>query len=254
MADTTTRPHAVDSLMCLVSWCTRLVGKYRPSGLCDACWEWRRRNGGADPESPKRRRLLPPPPDGRCTVVEDGERCPKPHIAKGTCNQHWLRKWRNGSNTRRRRANGEMVALVVAAARATGEDCVLAPCDHSRPGVTYRREAMPATRAVWIEATGDDPGDRQVLHNCHRGAEGCISFRHLYLGDHAQNMRDMTEAERQARGEGNGNAELTEPAVREIRRLYAARALNQRVLGVRYGVSQGTINQIVTRKTWKHVE
>ncbi|MEH0402860.1 helix-turn-helix domain-containing protein [[Kitasatospora] papulosa] len=253
MADTTTPTDAATRPACAVSWCTRPVVKHPPSGLCDACWEWRRRNGGADPESPTRRRLMPPPADGLCTVVEDGARCSKPHLAKGRCNRHWLREWKHGNFRRARRANGELLALVLAAAHATGDDCVLAPCEHSRPTVRYRDEPMPAARAVWWEATGVDPEDRQVLHTCHRGDDGCISIRHLYLGDHTRNMRDMTEAERQARGEGNGNAELTEPDVREIRRIYAARSMSQRALARRYGVSQGTINQVVTRKTWKHV-
>jgi hypothetical protein len=196
---------------------------------------------------------MPAPADGLCTVIEDGVRCSSPHRAGGKCHLHWQREQRHGDTRKRRRANGELLALVVAAARATGDDCVLAPCERSRPGVTYNGEPMPAARAVWWEANGVDPGDRQVLHTCHRGDDGCISIRHLYLGDHVRNMRDMTDAERQARGEGNGNAELTELDVREIRRVYAVRGASQRTLAVRYGVSQGTINQVVTRKTWKHV-
>lgn len=112
---------------------------------------------------------------------------------------------------------------------------------------------MGATRAVWWEATGKDPGEGNVLHTCHHGEEGCITIRHLYLGDHRRNMLDMTEAQRQARGEGNGNAELTEDGVREIRRLYGARVVSQRALARQFGVSQGAIHQIVSGKTWKHV-
>ncbi|MFB7114838.1 hypothetical protein [Streptomyces sp. NPDC056291] len=193
----------------------------------------------------------------RCTItLENGERCPKPMKARDWCSGHIQRYGRYGDPTfvTGRRANGEMQALVRAAARAVTEECILAPCAHSRPGVIYRGNPMPAARAVWIEATGENPGDRQVLHTCHRGDEGCIAFPHLYLGDHARNMRDMTEAERQGRGEDNGNAELTELDVREIRRLFAARAASQRALAAQFGVSQGAIHQIVTRKTWKHVE
>ncbi|MER7841686.1 hypothetical protein ABTY98_38825 [Streptomyces sp. NPDC096040] len=239
---------------CRVSWCPRPVRKYTASGLCDTCWTWSSRHGGEDPESPKRRRHQPPPADGRCTVVEEGERCTEPHRAKGKCNAHWLREWKHGDLHKRRRSNGELQTLVAAAARYSGTDCVLAPCDHSRPTVRYRGETVPASRAVWIEATGEDPGDRQVLHTCHQGEEGCISIRHLYLGDHARNMADMTEAERQARGETNGNAELTEPLVCEMRALHATGDWSQRALARRFNVSQGTVHQVVTRKTWKHVK
>lgn len=92
-----------------------------------------------------------------------------------------------------------------------------------------------------------------VLHTCHRGDEGCINIRHLYLGDHARNTLDMVEAERSARGEDNGNAELTEADIREIRRLYRTRLVSQRGLAGQFRVSQGTIHQIVSYKTWKHI-
>ncbi|MDX3237223.1 hypothetical protein PV392_16395 [Streptomyces sp. ME03-5709C] len=194
---------------------------------------------------------------GRCTIVlVGGDRCPKPVKARNWCSGHIQRFGRYGNPTyvTGRRASVEMQALVREAARATAGECFLAPCARSRPSVIHQGTPMPAARAVWIVATGTEPGDRQVLHTCHRGDEGCIAFSHLYLGDHSRNMRDMTEAERQARGEDNGNAELTESDVREIRRLADARAASQRALARMYGVSQPTISQIVTRKTWKHVE
>lgn len=239
---------------CRVSWCTRTVNKYARTGLCDPCREWSRRHGGANPESPSRRRLQPPPPDGRCTVVEDGERCPDPHLAKGKCKNHWQREYRNGDMTRRRRPAGELLALVQEAAQTTSDECLLAPCEHSRPSLIYRGEPMGAARAVWIEATGEDPGEELVLHTCHRGDDGCINFRHLYLGDHDQNMQDMVDAGRAASGEANGNAELTEDQVRVIRKEYATGLVSQRALARRFGVSQGTISQIVNRKTWTHIE
>lgn len=54
-------------------------------------------------------------------------------------------------------------------------------------------------------------------------------------------------------GERNGNARLTDDAVREIRRIFAAGGITQRELGERYGVSQVKISQIILRKSWKHV-
>lgn len=53
-------------------------------------------------------------------------------------------------------------------------------------------------------------------------------------------------------GERNGQAKLTEEQVKGIREAYAAGAF-QRVLAVEYGVSQGAIQSIVTRKNWRHV-
>ena len=38
------------------------------------------------------------------------------------------------------------------------------------------------------------PADRMVLHSCHR--RECTNPRHLRVGDHADNMRDLTESGR----------------------------------------------------------
>ncbi|MER6975692.1 hypothetical protein [Streptomyces carpinensis] len=107
---------------------------------------------------------------------------------------------------------------------------------------------MNASRAVWILANGD-PGEAHVLHTCHRGAEGCINIRHLYLGDHDRNMLDMVEAGRSSRGEVNGQSVLKAEHVLQIRR-----DLNAGVPGVvlaeRYGVSKATISAIRVGKRW----
>lgn len=192
----------------------------------------------------------------RCTIIrtdEDGERCPNPKISHDWCKRHVQRWHRHGTPMppTKRRKPGVLLAKVKEAAATTSDACFLVPCEKSRPSLTYKGKPMIAARAVWIEATGEDPGDRQVLHTCHRGEEGCINFRHLYLGDHDQNMQDMVDAGRQASGEANGNADLTGDQVLEIRQQYATGLVSQRALARAYGVSQGTIWQIVSGKTWK---
>lgn len=54
-----------------------------------------------------------------------------------------------------------------------------------------------------------------------------------------------------AKGESHCNSKLTESSVKELRRL-ASTGVAQRVLATRYGVSQGTISDIVRRKMWAH--
>lgn len=52
----------------------------------------------------------------------------------------------------------------------------------------------------------------------------------------------------------NASLKLTEDAVREIRRLYATGEYSYRELGDLYGVSRDTIGDVVTRKSWYHVD
>ena len=62
-----------------------------------------------------------------------------------------------------------------------------------------------------------------------------------------------TRPEGRPRGERNGHAKLTEELVRGVRAAYAAGGVTQRELAAHFGVSQMTVSDLVTRRTWKHV-
>lgn len=67
---------------------------------------------------------------------------------------------------------------------------------------------MPAQRAAWHLFRGNIPKTLHVLHHCDN--PGCVNYvKHLWPGTHAQNMADMAAKGRSARGERNGNSELT---------------------------------------------
>ncbi len=71
-------------------------------------------------------------------------------------------------------------------------------------------------------------------------------------------MDDMKQKGR-ARGKGNQNGELndsaklTEAKVRDIRRRYSAGGITQQQLADEYEVQVMTVNCVILRKTWKHV-
>lgn len=89
-----------------------------------------------------------------------------------------------------------------------------------------------------------------VLHRC--DVRNCVNPNHLFLGTHAENMRDM-EAKgrgRQPRGEKTAPAKLTEGDVLEIRRRYASGGWTQTELGDEFGVSQAAISLIIVGRNW----
>lgn len=92
----------------------------------------------------------------------------------------------------------------------------------------------------------------KVLHTCDNIHGSCINEDHLYEGTHEQNMKDMTDRNREANGERNGNAILTEFEVYDI-----ARDLNLGYsgasLGRKYGVTRYAISDIKRRKSWKRL-
>ena len=56
------------------------------------------------------------------------------------------------------------------------------------------------------------------------------------------------------KGIRNGSAKLTDNDVRTIRLENATRHIQQRALAKRCNISQATVNRIVLRKTWRHVD
>ncbi len=109
-----------------------------------------------------------------------------------------------------------------------------------------------AHRIAWTLTKGPIPkGEGHhgtcVLHKCDNRL--CVRPSHLFLGSQADNLRDMAEKGRAAKGSGNGQAKLTEEQVLEIR----ASSEAQRVLAARYGVSQTLVSKIRLRKFWKHL-
>lgn len=115
----------------------------------------------------------------------------------------------------------------------------------------YKGTTWLAHRAAWDEEVGSIPEGMQVLHRCDN--RPCREVRHLFLGTVQDNMRDMVEKERHARGEKNGHAKLTAVQVVEIRSRHAAGGVMQRALAAEYGVSEQTVCDILKRRRWSHV-
>ncbi len=118
-----------------------------------------------------------------------------------------------------------------------------------------------AHRYSWTLHNGQIPDGLWVLHKCDN--RKCVNPEHLYLGTHDDNMRDGVLRKRFrrgkkpdawiVRGEGHGRSILTNSQVLEIRMHCAERKLKQSEIAVLYGVKECTINEINTRKSWKHI-
>lgn len=138
-------------------------------------------------------------------------------------------------------------------------------------------------RVAYILAHGAIPDGLEVLHSCIR-TRACCNPAHLSLGTHQDNMNDRSRDGTAAfgdlngsikhpdrlkpqsgddhwsrrtpsavvRGEPVGGAKLTEADVREIRRRAGAESIT--ALSEHYRVSKSTINLIVARKRWAHVD
>jgi hypothetical protein len=130
-----------------------------------------------------------------------------------------------------------------------------------RSGESPRR----AHRFAWELVRSAIPKGLSVLHNCDNPA--CVNPDHLFLGTHRDNMHDMVQkgrarvggpsqqpnTEQRARGQQHGCAKLADTDVRVIR---SERAAGVRVTALmqRFNVSRNTIQRIVHRRLWTHLE
>lgn len=103
---------------------------------------------------------------------------------------------------------------------------------------------LKAHRISWVLAFGPIPDDLWVLHHCDNPP--CVRPEHLFLGDHAANMADMTAKRRN----GNANAKITRAQAEEVRQ---RRASGEPVdaLAIDYGLSVSSIYQILGRQRWR---
>jgi hypothetical protein len=111
----------------------------------------------------------------------------------------------------------------------------------------YTRKRIYAHRLSWELHYGPIPDKLEVCHRCDNPP--CVNPRHLFLGTHAENQRDMAEKARSQRGERQHRARLTEFAVREI----MASTESNIVLGRRFGVNDATISNVRCGATWAHL-
>lgn len=149
-------------------------------------------------------------------------------------------------------------------------------------GVTrYQGKKRLAHIVVWEKVHGPVPLGLCVCHHC--DIPSCGRLDHLFLGTHQENMDDMARKGRRAsgdrsgarlhperlargtrngrythpettkRGEAHPHRVLTEDYVREIRKIYTLGGVSYQTLGIKYGVSDKSIEAVVRGITWKHV-
>ena len=124
-----------------------------------------------------------------------------------------------------------------------------------------------APRFMYENFVAPIPPNMLVLHHCDN--RRCVRPEHLYLGTHADNMRDRAERQRTATGNRNGahthpemrprgsrqgNSTLTEEDVRAIRAEYRPVYGMLTYLGNKYGVSSSQILRVVQRQSWAHLD
>lgn len=112
-----------------------------------------------------------------------------------------------------------------------------------------------AHRIAWAQAFRRDPGQLNVLHECHNPP--CVNPLHLVPGDQRLNMEHAkargTLTGCGSPGEANPSAKLTERDVREIRALATVNGVTLADIASKYGVTRQHVSAVVNGESWSHV-
>ena len=163
----------------------------------------------------------------------------------------------------------DLPAIIARLEAATEQDCVLWPLALDRGGrgrIWHGGKLMLAHRWVWERIKGVIPAGKLLCHTCDNPT--CVNPRHLYVGTHADNMRDMKVRRRYfaarnperavesgrrlglsntwARGSKNPKAKLSDDDARSIR----ASSLPTKKLAATFGVHRTIIQRIRRGTLW----
>lgn len=103
----------------------------------------------------------------------------------------------------------------------------------------------------------DLPTDVQARHTC--DTRSCVNPNHLIEGSAADNSADMITRNRQAKGEQNHSAILTEEQAILILKEYQTDKQSGRLYGSlqrlanKYGVDKQVVSRLTAGNTWKHL-
>lgn len=112
-------------------------------------------------------------------------------------------------------------------------------------------QLWPAHELALTFATGEvRPDGYETCHGCDNPP--CCNPTHLRFGTRQDNVDDMMSRDRNARGERNGQAKLTEAQVVEMRTRRANGAMVKR-LAVEYGVTPILVSEICRGLRWRSV-
>lgn len=183
--------------------------------------------------------------------------CGKPVDSHGYCGAHAQRLRRHGDplggGTSHHEPRRFLDSVVIS---HHGSDCLIWPFARDLQGyakIHVGKKNKLVSRLVCERTHGLAPSpSHEVAHSCGRGMSGCVSPDHVGWKTHIENEADKLLHGTHQFGEQNPRAKLTASNVSEIRQLRGQET--QRVIAMRFGISQSLVSLIQTKKLWPEMQ
>jgi hypothetical protein len=154
----------------------------------------------------------------------------------------------------RRQEGSKLSAYVLERSTEETDACIEWPFGCTKDGygrVAYKGRLWLVHRLAYKIKHGKVDASKEVCHTCHNPP--CFNARHLYEGTHSQNMNDMHESGRVARGSKHPKSKLTERMVRYAKHYRKCYGIRVSRLAEYYGVSEPLMSEALRGLVWKHV-
>ncbi len=118
---------------------------------------------------------------------------------------------------------------------------------------TTRGKTIQASRFAFEDKVRPLRPGEFALHHCDNPPCCNTGPHHIFAGTNDENMADMVQKQRQARGSGHGLAKLSEADIPAIRAMRRDGVSPQRIANT-LGVSRWTIRRILAGEMWGHID
>ena len=133
------------------------------------------------------------------------------------------------------------------------DNCWLFNCTNGKYGhFRIGKNTVPAHRYSYELHYGPIPKGLFVCHKC--DVMPCVKPKHLFLGTHQDNVKDMVKKGRATRlvGENNPMAKLTYEKVSKLRLVSKGKSWHQkRAIAKEFGIGEPHLYEILSGKYWK---
>lgn len=171
--------------------------------------------------------------------------CVRPSRKLTLCNVHYQRQYRVSGPTKKPSVTERFYANVLKT-----ETCWLwlgAPDPHGYGWFRFRGRGEHTQRVSWMLSGKTIPVGMLVLHTCDNPQ--CVRPSHLFIGTQQDNLADMKEKGRQAKGTMFPQSKLTPRLVKRIR----ADSRTQDAIANEIGCSRSVVSRVKNGKAWTHV-